>query len=200
MDRPLTRRALLATTISTSAGLAGCIGTQSTGSDSPDETATASSTQSTTATDTRTVTRTATSDAESNTLFLENHDGTARTVSVVACPDEATEAALDGTFELPANQGVALEGLGEAGATYSLAARLDGGELRTDSFSNERCADEEYTPDGDRNAAVRVREGQLMVVSTACDSRLFHSGVEDWADRDSARTGQSGIPCGGTSA
>lgn len=108
-------------------------------------------------------------------LYVNNTDGAERRVAVRLEPvgDDASETVHDEKYLLPGSTRVRVPDVGEEGDAYDLTVSVNG-EQFTETWDVRTC-DGTEAPKGNRDAEVRIDDGDVEFRENACDAIFVES-------------------------
>lgn len=104
-------------------------------------------------------------------IYVNNEDGEEYRVSVrlVRVDGDADETVLDYGYRLPGFVRLRIPDVGDQGATYEVVVRVDGDRRFTGTWDVRTCEGTE-APRGNRDAEIRIDDGEVELVENACDA------------------------------
>lgn len=103
-------------------------------------------------------------------LYVNNEDGYEYRVSIrlVRIDGEADEIVLDNDYRLPSLDRFRIPDVGDEEATYEVEVEVDGEEF-TNTWDVRTC-EGTNAPKGNRDAEVRIDDGEVELVENVCDA------------------------------
>lgn len=104
-------------------------------------------------------------------IYVNNEDGEEYRVSIrlVRVDGDAEVTVLDYGYRLPDFVRFRIPDVGDQGATYEVVVGVDGDRRFTGTWDVRTCEGTE-APRGNRDAEVRIEDGEIDVVTNACDA------------------------------
>ena len=105
-------------------------------------------------------------------LYVNNKDGYEYRVSIrlarINGDSEGDETVLDNDYRLPSLDRFRIPDVGDEGATYEVGVEVDGEEF-TNTWDVRTCKGTN-APKGNRDAEVRINDGEVELVENVCDA------------------------------